>query len=143
MARPIRIEFVGALYHVTSRGDRRVAIYKDDADREAFLQVLGDVVADFNWVEHAYCMMGNYDHLLIETLDANLSRGMRQLNGVYTLYSNQRHQRARRRVANCDQAMAAAHASGEHSYQQDAEHFGVHFTTVSRAVRAAKRRQAS
>lgn len=282
MARPIRIEFSGALYHVTSRGDRREAIYEDDADRAAFLQVLGDVVADFNWVVHAYCLMGNHYHLLIETPDANLSRGMRQLNGVYTQYSNRRHGRvghlfqgrykailvdadsyllelsryvvlnpvrarmvrepgrwrwssyaamvgavdpppwlatdgllaafgkrraeARRRyvrfvaegkgagsiwmqlnrqiylgdddfvarmqakaeavdevnvpraqrrappptlaaieqnLANRDQAMAAAHATGEYSYQQIAEHFGVHFTTVGRAVRAAKGRRAS
>ena len=93
MARPIRLEFSGALYHVTSRGDRREAIYEDDADRERFLAVLADVVKDFNWVCHAYCLMSNHYHLLIETPDANLSKGMRQLNGVYTQASNRRHRR--------------------------------------------------
>ena len=94
MARPIRIEFEGALYHVTSRGDRCEAIYEDDADRERFLEVLGQVVEDFNWVVHAYCLMSNHYHLVIETPDANLAKGMRQLNGVYTQYSNRRHQRS-------------------------------------------------
>ena len=93
MARPIRIEFSGALYHVTSRGDRREAIYEDDADRERFLTVFAEVVRDFNWVCHAYCLMSNHYHLLIETPDANLSKGMRQLNGVYTQASNRRHGR--------------------------------------------------
>ncbi|MES1949175.1 hypothetical protein C84B14_17598 [Salinisphaera sp. C84B14] len=93
MARPIRIEFAGALYHVTSRGDRREAIYEDDTDRARFLEILGQVVQDFNWVCHAYCLMTNHYHLVIETPDANLSRGMRQLNGVYAQYSNRRHRR--------------------------------------------------
>lgn len=93
MARPIRIEFSGALYHITSRGDRREAIYEDDTDRERFLEVLGKVAEDFNWVCHAWCLMTNHYHLVIETPDGNLSKGMRQLNGVYTQYSNRRHHR--------------------------------------------------
>lgn len=93
MARPIRIEFSGALYHVTSRGDRREPIYEDDLDRERFLEVLGQVAEDFNWVCHAWCLMSNHYHLVLETPDGNLSKGMRQLNGVYTQYSNRRHQR--------------------------------------------------
>lgn len=93
MARPIRIELSGALYHVTARGDRREDIYEDDNDRRAFLDVLGQVVADFNWICHAYCLMTNHYHLVVETPDANLSKGMRQLNGVYTQYSNRRHDR--------------------------------------------------
>ncbi len=93
MSRPIRIEFSGALYHVTSRGDRREPIYEDDADRERFLEVLGEVAEDFNWVCHAWCLMGNHYHLVVETPDGNLSKGMRQLNGVYTQYSNRRHRR--------------------------------------------------
>jgi REP element-mobilizing transposase RayT len=93
MARPIRIEFEGALYHVTSRGDRREAIFEDDADRERFLELLAQVTGDFNWVIHAYCLMGNHYHLLVETPDANLGKGMRQLNGVYTQDSNRRHRR--------------------------------------------------
>ncbi|MFN3843794.1 MAG: REP-associated tyrosine transposase [Rehaibacterium terrae] len=93
MARPLRIEFNGALYHVTSRGDRREAIYEDDADRLRFLALLGQVAADFNWVVHAYCLMTNHYHLVVETPDGNLSKGMRQLNGVFTQYSNRRHRR--------------------------------------------------
>ncbi|WP_404361119.1 transposase [Methylotuvimicrobium sp. KM1] len=80
----IRIEFSGAFYHVTSRGDRRESIYEDDEDRVQFLDVLKRVVEDFNWVCHAYCLMTNHYHLVIERPDANLSKGMRQLNGVYT-----------------------------------------------------------
>ncbi len=84
MARPLRIEYSGALYHVTSRGDRREAIYGDDQDRRAFLTVLGDVVERFGWVCYAYCLMGNHYHPVIETPKGNLSKGMRQLNGVFT-----------------------------------------------------------
>ena len=94
MARPLRIEFAGALYYVTSRGDRRAAIYADDEDRNAYLEVLGSVVEQFNWVCHAYCLMTNQYHLVIETPDGNLAKGMRQLNGTYTQYSNRRHQTA-------------------------------------------------
>ena len=93
MSRPIRIEFCGALYHVTSRGDRREAIYEDDQDRHIFLALLAKVIRQFNWCCHGYCLMGNHYHLLIETPDGNLSKGMRQLNGVYTKTSNRRHQR--------------------------------------------------
>jgi len=93
MARPLRLEFAGALYHITSRGDRREAIYEDDKDREHFLAVFAEVCARYNWVCHAYCLMSNHYHLLVETADANLSKGMRQLNGVYTQRFNSRHGR--------------------------------------------------
>ncbi|VAW70964.1 FIG00759408: hypothetical protein [hydrothermal vent metagenome] len=93
MARPLRIEYPGALYYVTSRGDRQAAIYADDEDRQSFLSVLQKVVARYNWVCHAYCQMTDHYHLLIETPDGNLSRGMRHLNGVFTQLSNRRHQR--------------------------------------------------
>jgi REP element-mobilizing transposase RayT len=93
MARPLRIEFAGALYHLTARGDRREAIYDDDEDRVAFLDILGAVVGDFNWACYGYCLMTNHYHLVMETPDGNLSKGMRQLNGVYTQYSNRRHKR--------------------------------------------------
>ena len=93
MARPLRLEFAGALYHLTSRGDRRENIYEDDADRADFLSVLGEVCAQYNWVCHAYCLMSNHYHLLVETPDGNLSKGMRQLNGVYTQHFNRRHGR--------------------------------------------------
>lgn len=87
------MEYAGALYHVTSRGDRQEDIYQDNTDREQFLSVLGDVCERFNWVVHAYCLMSNHYHLLIETPDSNLSKGMRQLNGVYTQRFNRRHKR--------------------------------------------------
>ncbi|ADE13452.1 protein of unknown function DUF1568 [Nitrosococcus halophilus Nc 4] len=93
MVRPLRIEFSGALYHVTSRGDRKEDIYQDDADRKIYLGVLGEVCKRFNWVLHAYCLMDNHYHLLVETPDGNLAKGMRHLNGVYTQRFNARHKR--------------------------------------------------
>lgn len=99
MARPLRLEFAGALYHVTARGDRQEAIYECTKDRVSFLEVLGDVCETCNWVCHAYCLMDNHYHLIIETPDANLSRGMRQLNGIYTQKFNYFH----RRVGHCFQ----------------------------------------
>jgi len=93
MSRPIRIEFPNALYHVTARGDRREDIFDDDVDRRAFLATLAQVVEQFNWLCYAWCLMDNHYHLLIQTPDANLSKGMRQLNGVYTQTSNRRHKR--------------------------------------------------
>lgn len=91
MARPLRLEFSGALYHVTSRGDRREDIFLSDDDRSDWLEVLGVVCARFNWVVHAFCQMTNHYHLLVETPDGNLSGGMRQLNGQYTQHFNRRH----------------------------------------------------
>jgi putative transposase len=93
MARPLRIEYGGAIYHVTSRGNDKKAIYRDDADRKSFLDILDRVNKKYNWYCHAYCLMNNHYHLLIETPDGNLSAGMRQLNGVYTQSFNHRHQR--------------------------------------------------
>ncbi len=95
MSRPIRIGFSGAFYHVTARGNRRESIFDDDIDREKFLEINGQVIEDFNWICHAYCLMTNHYHLLIETTDGNLSKGMRQLNGILPrhLTSNRHHQR--------------------------------------------------
>ena len=91
MARALRIEYSGALYHVTSRGDRREDIYDDDVDRASFLNLLNDVCESYNWDCHGYCLMSNHYHLLIETVEPNLSAGMRQLNGVYSQKYNYRH----------------------------------------------------
>ena len=91
MSRPLRIEYPGALYHVTSRGDRKENIYKKDADRYKFLDLLNKTSVRFNWVVHAYCLMDNHYHILLETLDGNLSSGMRQLNGIYTQSYNRTH----------------------------------------------------
>lgn len=93
MSRPLRIEFAGALYHVTSRGDRREDIYLDDADREQFLEVFAEVCDRHRWVCHAYCLMSNHYHLLVETREPTLGKGMRQLNGVFTQRFNRRHHR--------------------------------------------------
>ena len=86
MARPIRIEYAGALYHVTSRGDRQEDIYLDDEDRLDWFEVLAQVCQRFNWVVHTYCQMTNHYHLLAETIDGNLSKGMRRNNRI--LYNN-------------------------------------------------------
>ena len=91
MARPLRIEFAGAVYHVTSRGDRREAIYLDDKDRELWLEILGVVCDRFDWRCHAWVQMDNHCHLVVETADGNLSKGMRHLNSVYTQTHNRRH----------------------------------------------------
>ncbi len=91
MARPLRIEFPGALYHVTARGNAQQDIFIDDEDRERFLNVLDRFVSRFHLLLHAYCLMDNHYHLLLETPEANLSKALRQLNGVYTQAFNRRH----------------------------------------------------
>ena len=87
------MEFPGAVYHVTSRGNEKKPVFKDDHDRSNFLNTLQHVNKRYNWICHAYCLMANHFHLLIETPDGNLSPGMRQLNGVYTQLFNKRHGR--------------------------------------------------
>jgi putative transposase len=101
MARPLRLELAGALYHVTARGNERRSIFLGNLDdeRAAFLDVLAATCDRFNWICHAYCLMTNHYHLLVETPDANLSKGMRQLNGVYTQYVNRRHGRVQGEAA--------------------------------------------
>jgi len=93
MARPLRIEYDGAVYHITSRGNARSDIYLGDEDRELFLDVLGYVIQRFDWKCHAYCLMSNHYHLMIETPQPNLSRGMSQLNGMFTQRFNRKHGR--------------------------------------------------
>ncbi len=91
MSRPLRIEFPGAVYHVTSRGDRREPIYRDDEDRHAQLAVLAQAMERFDAQVLAYCLMGNHYHLVLHTRQANLSRLMRHVNGVYTQAFNRQH----------------------------------------------------
>ncbi len=91
MARPLRIEFPGAIYHVTSRGDRREAIFEDDADRETLLKVLGRTLERFDGRVLAYCLMDNHYHLVLHTRRANLSCIMRDVNGIYTQAYNRQH----------------------------------------------------
>ena len=93
MARPLRIKLAGALYHVTSRGDRREDIFIDDSDRRQWLEILKSVCECFNWVCHAYCLMDNHYNIVVEIVEGILSKGMRQLNGVYTQLFNRTHKR--------------------------------------------------
>jgi len=85
MSRPLRLEFPGALYHVTARGDGRELIFLDTGDRQDFLERLAHEVEQQRWRCPAYCLMRNHYHLLLETPEPNLARGMRRLNGAYTL----------------------------------------------------------
>jgi putative transposase len=94
VSRPLRVEFAGALWHVTSRGNEKRDVFRDEADREAFLEILGRTVGLFRWTLHAYVLMENHLHLLVETPEPTLSRGMRQLNGLYTQAFNRRHRRS-------------------------------------------------
>ena len=91
MSRPLRIEFPGAVYHVTSRGDRRELIYRDDVDRATHLEIIDRAMDRFDAQVLAYCQMGNHFHLVLHTRQANLSRLMRHVNGVYTQMFNRRH----------------------------------------------------
>jgi len=93
MARPLRLAFKDGLYHVTARGNGRQPIFEDDIDRESFLAVLASTVARYHILCHAYCLMGNHYHLLLETPEANLSCAMRQLNGVYGQRFARQHER--------------------------------------------------
>ena len=93
MARPLRPEFPGAVYHLTSRGNARQPVFLDDADREAFLATLAEAAGRWGWLCHAHCLMTNHYHLLVETPRPTLARGMRDLNGVYTQRFNRRHGR--------------------------------------------------
>ena len=93
MARPLRIEFAGGLYHVTSRGNAREDIYCNDDDRKIFLQLLYRACERYDWYCHAYCLMSNHYHLLIETGTPSLSKGMKYINGSYTQAYNRLHKR--------------------------------------------------
>jgi len=93
MARPLRIEFADALYHVMSRGNNRAVIVRDDADRTRRLEWLARTVEMYRWRLHAFALMDNHEHLFVETPEANLSAGMQHLNGSYTSYFNRRHRR--------------------------------------------------
>ncbi len=93
VARPLRVEFPGALYHVTARGNAGQTIYLDDKDRRRFLELYADVSERLNWLCHAYCLMTNHYHFVIETIEPNLSKGMQQLNSTYAQWFNRHHNR--------------------------------------------------
>ncbi|KPK14843.1 MAG: addiction module toxin RelE [Betaproteobacteria bacterium SG8_41] len=134
MVRPLRLEFPGAVYHVTARGNARAEIFKDDADRDAFLSVLERCIARFGWLLHAYCLMDNHYHLMIETRAANLSAGMRQLNGVYTQRFNRRH----RRVGHVFQGRFKAIIVDRDSYLLDLSRYVVLNPVRARVVHGPK-----
>jgi REP element-mobilizing transposase RayT len=94
MARPLRIEYAGAFYHVTSRGNERKVIFKSKKDREKFLSYLESAVTRYGAVIHTWCLMDNHYHLLVETPRGNLSQIMRHINGAYTTYFNIKRQRS-------------------------------------------------
>ena len=91
MARKVRVEYPGAIYHVINRGDRREAIFHDDTDRQRFLETLDETCAKTGWQLHAFCLMSNHFHLVIETPQANLAAGMKWFLGTYTSRFNRRH----------------------------------------------------
>jgi putative transposase len=91
MTRPLRLQFPGALYHVTSRGNRRSQIFRDDVDRTTWLDVLAMVCERHHCIVHSFCLMSNHFHLMFETVEPNLCRAMRQLNGEYSQLFNRRH----------------------------------------------------
>ena len=94
MARPLRVEFPGALYHVTARGNERRAVFRDDEDRHRFLATLEEASAEYGLRLHAFCLMPNHYHLLVETPRANLSRAIGWLQTTYTIRFNRRHRRS-------------------------------------------------
>ena len=91
MARKLRTEYPDAIYHVMNRGDRQEPIFKDDQDRQRFLSTLGEVCGKTGWQVHAFCLMPNHFHLVVETPRANLAAGMKWLLGVYTGRCNRKH----------------------------------------------------
>lgn len=93
MSRPVRIEFPGAIYHITSKGSEGQTVFYDRDDRGVFLNILDNVVSRFGWLLHAYVLMDDHYHLVVEIPEVNLSKGMRQLNGVYTQHFNRRHEK--------------------------------------------------
>ncbi|MBN2581341.1 MAG: transposase [Pirellulales bacterium] len=112
MARPLRIQFAGAIYHVMSRGIERRAIVRDDADRQRRLDWLRRTVETHGWRLHAFVLMNNHDHLFVETPEPNLAAGMQYYNGSYTSYFNRRH----RRVGHLFQGRYRGHLIDEEGY---------------------------
>ena len=91
MARKLRVEYEGAIYHLMNRGDRKEPIFRDDSDRLLFLETLGQACAKTDWQVHAYCLMSNHFHLVVETPKANLVSGMKWFLGTYTSRFNRKH----------------------------------------------------
>jgi putative transposase len=129
MARPLRIEYAGALYHVISRGNEQRRIVTDDADRRKRLEWLRRAVETYGWRLHAFALMSNHEHLFVETPQPNLSVGMQYLNGSYTGYFN-------RRLARCGhlfQGRFKAHLIEEQGYFQVVSRY-IHLNPVRAGV---------
>ena len=94
MARPLRITYPGAFYHITSRGNERKSVFKSRQDRIRFLGYLCSASERYDAVVHAYCLMDNHYHLLLETPSGNLPQIMRHINGAYTTYFNVKRSRS-------------------------------------------------
>ena len=143
MARPRRIEFPGALYLVTSRGDRREDIFEDDDDRETFIGGLGRVVIDYHWLCHSYCLMSNHYHLIVETMQRHLGKEKEDLD-------NPRLQRRPlvlplqeidEKAADRNKAIREAYATGGYSSCEIGEYFGLHSNTIGVIVRKQRNSQ--
>ena len=115
MARPIRVEYANAVYHVTARGNERKAIYRDDADRQRFLETVEEAVERFGVLIHAYCLMPNHYHLLLQTPRANLSAAAGWLQTTYSVRFNRRH----RRSGHLFQGRFKAHVVEEDAYARE------------------------
>jgi len=137
MARPLRIEFAGGLYHVTARGNARENIYVNDEDRIMFLNLLDKTCKRYDWYCHAYCLMGKHYHLLIETGIPNLSKGMKYINGSYTQTYNRKH----RRVGHVFQGRYKAIIVEKDSYLLELARYIVLNPVRARMVRTAKQWQ--
>ncbi len=133
MARPLRIEFAGGLYHITSRGNARQHIYFDNRDRTTFLELIDKTRTRFDWYIHAYCLMSNHYHLLIETGTPTLAKGMKLLNGSYTQYFNRKH----RRVGHLFQGRYKAILVDKESYLLELARYIVLNPVRARMVRSA------
>jgi putative transposase len=134
MARPLRIQYEGALYHITSRGNAGAKIFQTDGDPLEFLDVLGRVVSRFGWVCHAYCLMSNHYHLLVETPAPNLSKGMQLLNGIYT----QRFNRVTKRSGHIFQGRFKAILVEKESHLLELARYIVLNPVRARLVRSAR-----
>ncbi len=120
MARPLRVELAGGLYHVMSRGNERRPIVRDDADRQRRLDWLQRTVEIYGWRLHAFVLLTNHEHLFLETPEPNLSAGMHLLNGSYTGYFNVRH----RRAGHLFQGRFKAHLIEEEGYFTEISRYG-------------------
>ena len=140
MSRPLRIEFEGAVYHVTSRGDRREAIFEDDEDRVALLAIVALGLERFGATLFAYCLMGNHYHFVMQTHQPNLSRLMRHINGVYTQAYNRR-QRKVGHLSVIGVGAATAHTAGNrrHRVGSTAPHYTVNWRRVRRVATGPRR----